>query len=497
MTHILLVSFPAQGHINPTLQLAKLLARRGVRATFVTALHAHLTISAAAENTAIDDGSNGNSVRFAPISDGFDPATVDILKPDYPQHLQEHGSRSLAELLLSLAASGQPVDCVVYNFLLPWVADVATELAIPSALLWIQPVTLLAIYYHFLHRSPHLFLDLYKEIEVPGLPQTLTSRSLPSFLFPDNPFFLSLPLLNHMFRGIKEAKSRWVLVNSFESLEAETISSLRELHIHPTTIGPLVPAAYVSQKENRDSSFGGDLLTEKQQEGNAVINWLNSKPSASVVYVSFGSMATLTPAQIDEIAYGLMESGHYFIWVVRPPKDYGGFPGSFSDMSMDRGMVVKWCSQVEVLAHPSVGCFVTHAGWNSTLEGLVCGKPMVCVPQWSDQPTNSEWISHVWRTGIRAKRNEAGVLEREELKGCLKVVMEGESGEEMRKNAMAWKEEARAAADEGGSSDYNIQDFISSIRSSHKEERKENEEEEQEKAFQPCVSLTPQVSVST
>ncbi|KAF3790161.1 Crocetin glucosyltransferase [Nymphaea thermarum] len=194
-----------------------------------------------------------------------------------------------------------------------------------------------------------------------------------------------------MFQGIKESKSRWVLVNSFESLEAETLSSLKDLHIHPITVGPLVPAAYVSRKHHKDSSFGGDLLSEKQKDdgGKVIVDWLNTKPPASLVYVSFGSMATLTEAQIDAIAYGvtfimfglygLIESGHYIIWVVRPPKDYG-FPSSFHDTFMDRGMVVKWCSQVEVLAHPSVGCFVTHAGWNSTLEGFVCGKPMVCVP---------------------------------------------------------------------------------------------------------------------
>ncbi|KAF3796230.1 Crocetin glucosyltransferase [Nymphaea thermarum] len=296
-----------------------LLARRGVRATFVTATHAHLAISTTAKAANNSSNNDNMNVRFAPTFDGFDPATVDIFKPDYPQHLQEHGSRSLADILLSLAASGQPVDCVVYNFLLPWVADVASELAIPSALLWIQPVTLLAIYYHFLHQSPHLFLDLYKEIKVPGLPLSLNSDSLPSFLFPDNPFILSLPLLNHMFQGIKESKSRWVLVNSFESLEAETLSSLKDLHILPITVGPLVPAAYVSKKDHNDSCFGGDLVSEKRKDdgGTVIVDWLNSKPPVSVVYVSFGSMATLTEAQIDEIAYGLIESGHYLIWVVR------------------------------------------------------------------------------------------------------------------------------------------------------------------------------------
>ncbi|KAF3456676.1 hypothetical protein FNV43_RR01330 [Rhamnella rubrinervis] len=124
-------------------------------------------------------------------------------------------------------------------------------------------------------------------------------------------------------------------------------------------------------------------------------------------------------------------------------------------------MIVPWCSQVEVLSNPSLGCFVTHCGWNSTLESLVCGVPMVGFPQWSDQGTNAKLVEDFWKTGLRVKTNKDGIVERDEFRRCLEMVMgDGEKGEEMRLNAEKWKDLSREAANEGGSSDKNLKDFV-------------------------------------
>ncbi|CAK9133720.1 unnamed protein product [Ilex paraguariensis] len=108
-------------------------------------------------------------------------------------------------------------------------------------------------------------------------------------------------------------------------------------------------------------------------------------------------------------------------------------------------MIVPWCSQLEVLSHPSLGCFVTHCGWNSTLESLVTGVPVVAFPHWSDQTTNARMIEDVWKTGVRVKPNGEGTVEDNKLKQCIEMVMGGgERGKEMRnptkvcaKNAIA------------------------------------------------------------
>ncbi|GLT49508.1 hypothetical protein SLA2020_230600 [Shorea laevis] len=125
-----------------------------------------------------------------------------------------------------------------------------------------------------------------------------------------------------------------------------------------------------------------------------------------------------------------------------------------------QGMIVPWCSQVEVLSHPSIGCFLTHCGWNSTLESLASGVPIVAFPQWSDQGTNSKLVQDVWKTGVRVTRNEEGKVESHEIKRCLELVM---GSEETRLNAKKWKDLAREAVMEGGSSNMNLKAFIDDL----------------------------------
>ncbi|XP_031478501.1 UDP-glycosyltransferase 75C1-like [Nymphaea colorata] len=475
--HFLLVSFPAQGHINPTLQLAKILVRLGAAATFVTPPKAYSRISSSfsitTTTTTITSG-----ISFATISDGTESGSgVDSSDPMYPAQFESHGPSSLAALVRSFADSGRSVSCIVYNFLLPWVADVAVDLGVPSALLWIQPSAVLAVYYHFIVKSPHLFTDLSQKIQLPGLPP-LAAEELPSFVLPDNPFPLSVPIFCSMFRAVEESKSKWVLVNSFDALEECVVSSLKEVNLDVIGVGPLIPSAFLDKKRSsdQDMAFGGDL--HSPISGCNVMHWLDLKEAGSVLYASFGTLAMLSPVQVDEIAAGLLESGHYFIWVVRLPENYGGFPAGFDEAVKKRGLLVKWCRQVEVLAHPSVGCFVTHSGWNSTLEGLVNGKPMVCVPQWSDQPTNAKLVEQVWRIGVRARKNQEGVVGREELKRCVNVVMGEESGKEMRKKALRWRELAvEAATADGGTSDRNIRTIIGYFKPEKEDDEKSIEQE--------------------
>ncbi|KAF5951096.1 hypothetical protein HYC85_013089 [Camellia sinensis] len=137
---------------------------------------------------------------------------------------------------------------------------------------------------------------------------------------------------------------------------------------------------------------------------------------------------------------------------------------SYMEELEQQGMIVPWCSQLEVLSHSSLGCFVTHCGWNSMLESLPSGVPVVAVPRWSDQGTNAKMMAEVWGTGVRVKANEEGIVESEEVKRCIEKVMGGEErGEEMRRIAKKWKELTREAVKEGGSSDLNIKAFVKEI----------------------------------
>ncbi|KAF8407959.1 hypothetical protein HHK36_007099 [Tetracentron sinense] len=221
-------------------------------------------------------------------------------------------------------------------------------------------------------------------------------------------------------------------------------------------IGPMVPSTYLNDRIKGDKGYGANLWEPTRDE---CLKWLETKPTKSVIYVSFGSIAELEPKQMQELAMGLKGTGKHFIWVLKD-SEHRKLPDGFEDSVEESGLLVTWCVQLEVLAHQATGCFITHCGWNSTLEGLSLGVPMVAVPQWTDQPTNAMFAEDVWRVGVRAKVDENGIVGREEFQFCIREVMEGERSGEFKRNACKWSELAKEAIGEGGSSEKNIDIFV-------------------------------------
>lgn len=224
-----------------------------------------------------------------------------------------------------------------------------------------------------------------------------------------------------------------------------------------------MPSAYLDGRIKGDRGYGSSLWKPLSEE---CIEWLETKPKQSVVYISFGSMVSLTTKQMEEIALGLKESNLYFLWVIRESQR-DKMPDGFTESTKEKGLVVTWCNQLEVLAHEAVGCFVTHCGWNSTLEGLSLGVPMVGMPQWADQLPDAKYVEEIWEVGVRAKEDEKGIVRKEEFLKCLKEVMEGERSEAIKRNASKWKKSAEEAISEGGSSDENINEFVESLMRSN------------------------------
>jgi hypothetical protein len=381
--------------------------------------------------------------------------------------LKRRGSQALTELVVSSANESLPFTGLVYTILLPWAADVASEFHLPSALLWIQPATVLDIYYYYFNGYGDVIRksnnDPSCSVELPGLP-LFASRDLPSFLLASNTYTFMLPTFQEQLEALeKESKPR-ILVNTFDALEPDALRAIEKYNL--IGIGPLIPSAFLDGKDPSDTCFGGDLF---QSSKDHYIEWLNSKPKSSVIYVSFGSLFMLAKQQMEEIARGLLDCGRPFLWVIRAKENEEEEKEeeklSCREELKERGMIVTWCSQVEVLSHPSLGCFVTHCGWNSTLESLVSGVPVVAYPQWSDQGTNAKLIQDVWKTGVRVTANEDGIVESDEIKRCLELVIGGgEEGGEMRRNAKKWRDLAREATKEGGSSYENLKSFVEEIK---------------------------------
>ena len=227
------------------------------------------------------------------------------------------------------------------------------------------------------------------------------------------------------------------------------------------TIGPTIPSMYLDERIEDEDDYGISLW---EIDASLSINWLSTKPTGSVVYVSFGSCATLSNEQMEEIAWGLKRSNFHFLWVVRD-SDKGKIPEGFVEEAENKGLLVNWSPQVKVLANKAVGCFFTHCGWNSTIEALSLGVPMVTMPGQSDQQTNSKLVKDACKLGIRAKVDEHGIVKREETAICIKEVMEGDRGREMKMNSKKWKELAVEATSEGGTSDTNINELVAVLRS--------------------------------
>ncbi|KAK7386397.1 hypothetical protein VNO78_26606 [Psophocarpus tetragonolobus] len=194
------------------------------------------------------------------------------------------------------------------------------------------------------------------------------------------------------------------------------------------------------------------------------MEWLDKSPPSSVIYVSFGSLVVLSQEQVDNLDTALMNSNKAFLWVIKPSdgvsKDGVELPIEFVGETKERGLVVKWCTQEKVLMHPSVACFISPCGWNSTLETLVTGVPVIAWPFWTDQPTNAMLIENVFRNGVRVNIAKDGTASAEEIERCIRDVMDGPRAEGLKKKAMEMKESAQKAL-KGGTSNKNIDQFIS------------------------------------
>jgi hydroquinone glucosyltransferase len=248
-----------------------------------------------------------------------------------------------------------------------------------------------------------------------------------------------------------------ILVNSFLALEEMTIRALQQKEcegvpsIYP--IGPFV--------QNVSCDKGSDF---------EYLKFLDKQEKKSILYVSFGSGGTLSNEQIIELAFGLELSGQNFLWVLRPPNKFGVIddydsseyeddilfqflPNGFLERTKGKGLVVPyWAPQVEILGHSSIGGFLCHCGWNSTLESIVHGIPLIAWPLFAEQKMNAALLSDGLKVAIRPKVNEKGIVEREEIAKVVKNLMVGEEGKGIRERMEKLKGDAIDALKENGSS---------------------------------------------
>nr|XP_027117916.1 UDP-glycosyltransferase 74F2-like [Coffea arabica] len=441
--HVLAIPYPTQGHINPMLQFCKRLVSKGCKATLAITTFISKTMQPKSETVQIDT-----------ISDGFDEGGFTQAESihSYLEHLQDAGLKTLRELLNRQKNAGTPVDCIIYDSFLPWVVDITQEFGLVSAAFFTQPCAVNFVYYYVYHGLLTLLISSFP-VSIPGLP-LLDRLDMPAFIAFEGTYPAYFQLVLRQFLNIDKAD--YVLVNTFYKLEAEALDAMSK--VCPLfTIGPTVPSVYLDNRVANDEEYGLDLF---ELDPSMSIKWLHSKPKGSVVFIAFGSMVTFDEKQMEELAMGLKQSNFYFLWVVRACEE-AKLPRNFVQETREKGWLVRWSPQMKVLANEAIGCFFSHAGWNSSIEALSMGVPMVVMPQWTDQTTNAKLVQDVWKVGKRVKVDENGLVGREEVEGCVRQVMEGESGKEMKDNAIKWMNLAKEAVCENGTSDKCIHEFLS------------------------------------
>ncbi|XP_044465917.1 UDP-glycosyltransferase 74F2-like [Mangifera indica] len=445
--HILVVPYPSQGHINPTLQFGKRLASKGLKITFAITNFISKTMKP----------QPFTSVQYETISDGFDEggfAKAESIHA-YIQQMEVAGSKTLAELIKKYKQSSNPVDCIVYDPVLPWALEVAKQFGLLGAAFFTQTCAVNYIYY--LVYNGLLKLPICSTpVSIPGLPP-LEPSDMPSFINVAGQYPAYFEMVLNQFSNTD--KVDFILVNTFYKLEDEVVDSMPKI-CPLLTIGPTIPSFYLDNRIEDDKGYDLNLF---KLDKSICIDWLNAKPKGSVVYVSFGSMANLSHKQMEELAWGLNNTKFHFLWVVRDIEDTK-LPHGFIEETANKGLIMKWSPQLEVLSNEALGCFFSHAGWNSTIEALSLAVPMVVMPQWTDQPTDAKFVADVWKVGIRVRVEENGIVTREEIEKCLREVMEGERAKEMKMNAEKWRKLAIEAVSEGGTSDTNIDEFVSKVR---------------------------------
>lgn len=249
-------------------------------------------------------------------------------------------------------------------------------------------------------------------------------------------------------------KASCLIFNTFQEVEGQDLGKLEQDFKMPTfAIGPF---------HKYFSAASSSILTQEKSS----VSWLDAQAPKSVLYVSFGSIASMAAKDLAEVAWGLAGSMQPFLWVVRPGLVDGAewlemLPNEFLSSVRERSHIVKWAPQQEVLSHPAIAGFWTHCGWNSTVEAICEGVPMICSPFFGDQMVNSRYVNNVWRIGIMMERG----MERGEIGDVIRRLVREREGEEIRERVMCLKEKAGVCLIEGGSSYLALDGFINLISS--------------------------------
>ncbi|XP_038725203.1 7-deoxyloganetin glucosyltransferase-like [Tripterygium wilfordii] len=466
--HAVCIPCPFQSHIKAMFNFAKLLHHKGFHITFVNTDFNHKRLLKARGSDAL----NGlPDFRFESIPDGL-PTSDDNAAQDIGMVCESVRNYLLAPFLgllakLNRSSSIPTVTCIVSDGFLSFTANAAKEFGIPSLFFFTFSACSIMGFRQYralkdegltpLKDESYLmngYLDTIIDW-IPGM-KGIRLRDLPSYVTTTDPNDVLFNFCMEATERANEASA--IILHTFEALEGEVLDGLSTIFPAVNAVGPLQLLLNQKNEDSSLNSVGWNLLKEEPE----CLEWLDYKEPNSVIYVNFGSIAVMSKEQLIEFAMGLANSNHYFLWIIRPDQVRGNseiFPTVFKEKTRDRGFIASWCAQEEVLNHPSVGGFLTHCGWNSILESLYAGVPMLCSPMFGDQPTNCRFACVEWGIGMEISSD----AKRDEVEKLVRELMEGEKGKQLKCNVMEWKRMAEEATSPIGSSFVNFDKVVKEV----------------------------------
>ncbi|KAL1552220.1 beta-D-glucosyl crocetin beta-1,6-glucosyltransferase [Salvia divinorum] len=382
---ILMFPWLGYGHITPYLELAKKLTTKGFFIHFSIEL-VPLSLEVSSELPATLHTTNG-------------------LPPHLMARLKEAFDGS-AENFSSILRELKP-DLLVFDFLQPWAPLLAEAEGVPSVIFITSSSVMTSFMFHHFKNPGAEFP--YKEIG-----------------FREHESRFMDELLANARDGVEREKGSAgvdrscgiALIKGSREIEAryiDYVSVLTGKRFVP--VGPLV---------QEDGGCGGSVGSSSSE----LLSWLDKKEAKSTVFVSFGSEYFLSKEDMDGIAHGLLQTKVNFIWVVRFPEGEVAleekFPEGFLDEVGDRGRIVRgWAPQTRILVHANVGGFVSHCGWNSVMESLKFGVPIIAVPMHLDQPINARLVEEIG-AGEEVVRARDGRLDAEAVAAVINRVVVGD-----------------------------------------------------------------------
>ncbi|KAM0039851.1 putative 7-deoxyloganetin glucosyltransferase [Helianthus debilis subsp. tardiflorus] len=447
ITHVLVIPYIAQGHVIPLLELAQCLIVHGTKVTFVNTEVNHKLVM----KTWLERGNFGPLMHMVSIPDGMEPweDRNDFVRSCEAMHQVMPGK--LEELIETInKTDDDEISCVIADAGMPWAIHVAEKLRIQRVIFWSAP----AAAFSALLSLKKLINDGIIDNEGVPLHQNTfqLSPTMPSMRSTEFGWTCmdSVPTIKVLFKfaliAAEAAKAaQWLLCNSTIALESATFNLFPNL----VAIGPLLAS-------NRLAKQAGHFWNEDM----TCLEWLDQQPACSVVYVAFGSFTIFNQTQFQELALGLELTNRPFLWVVRPgltKETCDMYPDGYMDRIGSHGKIVSWAPQQAVLAHPSIACFLSHCGWNSTLEGVSRGVPFLCWPYFADQLLNRTYICDVWMNGLGFEKDENGVIGRDEIMGKIDQLI---NNREFKTRALNLKEKVANSIREDGPSCKNFKRFV-------------------------------------